>query len=157
MSKQATLNISSSLQGKLDKLEEVAKKGVVDKLEEIASDVVRFSPVDTGSYVTSHSFKTNTSSRGRGKSSRGKTPNQNPQAMREAGYQNLMSDIANLELDGLTKITLRNDSPHANYVETGVIHNFSGLPTGQRDSTVDGFNRTQSGFWVYTKVRNKHG
>jgi len=151
MSKQATFKISSSLQGKLDKLEAIAKEGVIDKLEAIASDVVRFSPVDTGAYVTSHSFKTNTSSRGRGKSSRNKTPNQNPQAMREAGYQNLMSDIANIELDGLSKITLRNDSPHANVVETGTG------TSGQRDTTVDGFNRTQSGFWVYTKIRNKHG
>lgn len=148
MSKQATLNISSSLQGKLDKLEEIAKKGVVDKLEEIASDVVRFSPVDTGAYVTSHSFKTNTSSRGRGKTSRNKPRGQNPQAMRETGYQNLMSDIANLELENLTKITLRNDSPHANDVETGVL---------QKDSTTDGFSLGSAGYWVYTKIRNKHG
>jgi hypothetical protein len=147
MAIQATIKINPSLQKKLEGLEKIAEDGIKDKLESIAADVIKFSPVDTGTYVTSHSFKTNTSSRGRGRPSTGKPRGQNPSSMRQLGYSQLISDIENLKLEDLQKITLRNDSPHAQIVESGIKGTL-------RDSSVEEFDPRQSGYFVYKKVRS---
>lgn len=112
---------------------QMAEDLVRDKLISIAQTAITASPVDTGAYVTSHSFKTNTTSRGRGKSSDNKPRGQDPSTKRQEGFDNLMSDIAGLDLEGMSKITLRNDSPHAQAVEY------------------------KHGYAVYTIVRNIHG
>ena len=62
MAVQATLKVNPSLKQKLALLEQTAEDKVRDVLVDIAQTTVRLSPVDTGAYVTSHSFKTNTSS-----------------------------------------------------------------------------------------------
>ena len=133
MSIQATLKVNSSFKKKLALLEQKAEDVVRDKLIDIAQTAVSASPVDTGAYVTSHSFQTNTSSRGRGKSSANKPRGQDPQAKRQEGFDNLMTDINKLDLSTMTRITLRNDSPHAQAVEH------------------------KHGYYVYAKVRNLHG
>ena len=113
MSIQATIKINSSFNQKMNKLDETVENAVYNKLVDIAQTTVELSPVDTGAYVTSHSFQTNTSTRGRGKSSRRKPRKQNEQAMRQEGLNNLVQDINALNLSDTTKITLRNDSPHS--------------------------------------------
>jgi hypothetical protein len=139
MSIQATIKINSSFNQKMDKLDETVENAVYNKLFDIAQTTVELSPVDTGAYVTSHSFQTNTSSRGRGKSSRNKPRKQNEQAMRQEGLNNLVQDINTLDLSSTEKITLRNDSPHARAVEYG------------------GPNWKIQPYGVYTQVRNIYG
>ena len=139
MSIQATIKINSSFNQKMDKLDETVENAVYNKLIDIAQTTVELSPVDTGAYVTSHSFQTNTSSRGRGKSSRNKPRKQNKQAMRQDGLNNLVQDINALDLSSTEKITLRNDSPHAQVVENG------------------GPNWKVQPYKVYTQVRNIYG
>jgi len=133
MSKQATLKINSSLERKMLLLGQTTEDVAKDKLISIAQTAVTASPVDTGAYVTSHSFKTDTTSRGRGKSSANKPRGQNPEVKRREGFDNLMYDISTLDLKTLKKVTLRNDSPHAQDVEY------------------------KHGYAVYTIVRNLHG
>ena len=139
MSIQATIKINSSFNQKMDKLDKSVEDAVYNKLFDIAQTTVDLSPVDTGAYVTSHSFQTNTSSRGRGKSSRNKPRKQNKQAMRQEGLNNLVQDINTLDLSSTEKITLRNDSPHARVVEYG------------------GPNWKIQPYGVYTQVRNIYG
>ena len=146
---QATIKVNQSLQGKLDSLEKKAEEIVRDKLERIASDVVKLSPVDTGAYITSHSFKTNSSSGGRSRTSNNKPRGQNPSTFRQIAYAQLMSDIAEIDFKTLQKITLRNDSPHARIVEDGILGTM-------RDSSVTDFDPTQTGYFVYKKIRNIH-
>ena len=115
---KSTLIVNSSLNAKLQRFEQSAEDAVKDKLVDIAQSAVRYSPVDTGAYVTSFSYAVG-AGRPRGKSSRNKPRGQNPSAMRQEGLSNLVSDITKMgELKGTTKITLRNGSPHAEYVET---------------------------------------
>lgn len=151
MAIQATIKINNSLKGKIEQAEKLAEEAVKRKLEAIATDVVRFSPVDTGAYVTSHSFKSNTSSRGRGKTSDNKPRGQSGSAKRQEGLSNLLSDIEALDLEGMQKITLRNDSSHAQIVERGQAN------WTPRDSSVADFDPSAGGYFVYAKIRNIHG
>ena len=139
MAIQATLKVNPSLKQKMRLVEDTVEDLVRNKLFAIAETTVSLSPVDTGAYVTSHSFKTNTSSRGRGKPSRNKPKKQNQQSMRQEGLDNLVQDINALDLSDTSRITLRNDSPHAQAVEYG------------------GPNWKRQGYYVYTQVRNIHG
>ena len=84
--------ISPSLQRKLDLINETIDEAVEFKLTDIAQDIVRLSPVDTGAFVNSWSFKDNPSI-GRRKSSARK-PRQQDNA-RESGkaLNNLANDI----------------------------------------------------------------
>tara|TARA_R110001632_G_C11169555_1_gene399463 strand:- start:75 stop:494 length:420 start_codon:yes stop_codon:yes gene_type:complete len=73
--------------------------------------------IDTGAYITSFSITTGRG-RPRGKGSRGKKRN-NPNIMglADEGRANLYGDIAKLDLANTTSLTLRNNSPHAEFVE----------------------------------------
>ncbi len=139
MSKQTTLKVRPSLKKKVGSIDENLEDLVYSKLTNIARTAVDLSPIDTGAYITSHSFQTNTSSRGRGKSSRNRPKRKNDPAMAEEGMNNLVEDINALDLTKVEKITLRNDSPHAQVVEIG------------------GPNWTKAGYFVYDQVRNIHG
>lgn len=139
MSQQFTAKINKSYDDKLRLLEQTAEDMVKDKLVSIAQDAVTLSPVDTGAYVTSFSYKTNTSSRGRGKSSKGKPRGQNPQTKRQEGLDNLMTDLNSIDLSESKSVTLRNDSPHAEAVEHGEYWPRTG------------------GYFVFTQLRNRHG
>jgi hypothetical protein len=61
------------------------------------------------------------------------------EAKRSEGLDNLVSDINNLNLGDKEKITLRNDSPHAQIVEEG------------------GPNWTKPAYKVYAQIRNIYG
>ena len=140
MSIQATIKFDkSSLTKKMDRLKKTAEKKVRNQLEDMAEFIVARSPVDTGAYVTSHSIKTNRS-RGRGKTSHGKPTASNSQEKRQEGLQNMMDDLAKIDILNTTKIIFRNDSPHAQAVEHG------------------GNNwKVKKGYKVYTKLRNVYG
>jgi len=116
MSKQSTVKINPSFYTKIDQLEVEVEDAVGRKLMDIAETIINFSPVDTGAYVTSHSVKSNTSSRGRGKSSKGK-PKADKAAKKSEGLNNLMKDINALDLSFAQRFTFRNDSPHAQVVD----------------------------------------
>jgi len=133
MSIQATLKVNPSLKQKMRMVEQQTEDLIRNKLKAIATTAVQYSPVDTGAYVTSHSLQASSRSYGRGYSSKGKPRGQNPDAMKAEAMENLMGDIAKLDLQDMTKVTLRNDSPHAQTVEY------------------------KHGYAVYAKVRNIHG
>lgn len=132
----------AELARRLNTLEDYVGDALKDKLEEIAYDAVNttltsvgvhtkdknIGAVDTGAYLLSFSF-TAGAGRPRGKSSRGgKYPNPVGEAM-----SNLAQDISRIDLLSSTRITLRNNSPHAQYVEF------------------------KHGYYIFTKLRNKHG
>ena len=103
--------INNSLFSKLDNLDEIVEKKLKDDLESKAAYITKTPPSDTGAYVTSWSMKDNYSS-GRSKTSKNKPRNVN---RRPEGYQNLVSDIAALDLKkGL--VVISNGAPHARYV-----------------------------------------
>jgi len=139
MSQQFTAKINKSYYDKLRLLEQTAEDMVRDRLVSMAQDAVTLSPVDTGAYVTSFSYKTNSSSRGRGKSSKGKPRGQNPQAKRQEGLDNLVTDLNAIDLSETKSVTLRNDSPHAEAVEHGEYWPRTG------------------GYFVFTQLRNRYG
>ena len=120
---KATLKVNSSLNDKMQRLEQTVEDAVKDRLIDIAQGAVKYSPVDTGAYVTSFSYSVG-AGRPRGKSSKNRPRNQNPNAMRQEGLANLMSDVSRIsDLKNTTSITLRNASPHAEEVET--MHGYS--------------------------------
>lgn len=133
MSIQATLKVNPSLKQKMRLVEQQAEDLIRNKLRAIATTAVQYSPVDTGAYVTSHSLQAGSNIYGRGYSSSGKPRGQDERAMKAEAMENLMGDIAKLDLKDMTKVTLRNDSPHAQAVEY------------------------KHGYAVYAKVRNIHG
>lgn len=139
MSTQVTVQGLKALDEVKLLLGQTVEDAVKDRLISMAQTAVSLSPVDTGAYVTSHSFKSNSSSRGRGKSSDSKPRGQNPQAKRQEGLDNLISDINSLDLSADKKFTLRNDSPHAAAVEHGE------------------FWPRANGYFVYTQIRNIYG
>lgn len=130
---KAKINIGKSLENKRLLLEQTAEEAVRDKLISIAQTATNISPVDTGAYVTSFSYNVG-AGRPRGKSSKNKPRGQNPQAKRQEGFNNLVSDINRIpNLLDTTTITLRNGSPHATAVEY------------------------KHGYAVFARVRNIHG
>jgi hypothetical protein len=129
----AKIKVSPSLKKKLAALEENAEAAVKERLTDIARYATSISPVDTGAYVTSFSYAVG-AGRPRGKSSKGKPRGQNPQAMREEGFGNLVKDLNRMpSLKDSTSIVLRNGSPHAPQVEN------------------------KHGYYVFTRVRNLYG
>ena len=117
MSIQATLKINSSLAKKMQNARNEATEAKKKLLLEIAKQVTEISPVDTGAYVTSHSFKTRADSSGRSRSSKGKPTKQNPAQKKQEGFDQLVDDLNGINIAEAEKITLRNDSPHAQTVE----------------------------------------
>lgn len=115
---QSTFKINQSFYDKLTKSKKSVEDRARNRLLEIAQSLVEYSPVDTGAYVTSHTAKANnTRSRGRSRSSKGKPQFQNKQDKQFEGYQQLASDIRAFDMEDLSKVTFRNDSPHARLVE----------------------------------------
>jgi hypothetical protein len=130
---KAKIDISKSLENKMLLLEQTAEEAVRDKLIDVAQTATNISPVDTGAYVTSFSYNVG-AGRPRGKSSKNKPRGQNPEAKRQEGFNNLVSDINKIpNLLDSPVIVLRNGSPHATAVEY------------------------KHGYAVFARVRNIHG
>lgn len=107
------------------KLEAKVADGVEERLEDIAYYAVSISPVSTGAYVNSFSIGAAGFGGGRSSSSDNKPKGQNPQAMQNKAFSQLMYDIQNIDFEdalksGNTRFTLRNRSPHAQDVEDGL-------------------------------------
>lgn len=141
MSIQATMNAFK------DKIENRVADEVEQKFDEIASYAVYVAvpdqSIDTGAYVTSFSIGKAGFGGGRSRSSDNKPKNQNPQAMKDQAYSQLISDIDSIDFkamleSGDARFTLKNRAPHARDVE-------------------DGANWRRSGYHVFTKIRDKFG
>ena len=140
--------LNKSVLKKLDGLEKAADDYLEDTLYSIANDAVNLTitsvgtntknlnvgAVDTGAYIQSFSFGVG-SGRPRGKSSRKKRRGVSPNSLRDDAMFNLTADIkrANLKNSTSTRITLRNGSPHANFVEF------------------------KHGFYIFAKLKRKYG
>lgn len=141
MSIQATMNAFK------DKIENRVADEVEQKFDEIASYAVYVAvpdqSIDTGAYVTSFSIGPAGFGGGRGRSSDNKPKNQNPQAMKDQAYSQLIGDIDRIDFktmleSGDPRFTLKNRAPHARDVE-------------------DGANWKRSGYHVFAKIRNQFG
>lgn len=135
------LKVSQSFYKKLDRLEEAAEDALRDKLNAIANDAVNYTlganpkgkpAVDTGAYITSFSFAVG-AGRPRGKSSKNKTRGAPVSSMAGIARSQLQADISRADLKSSTRITLRNASPHAYYVEH------------------------KNGYKIFAQLRRKHG
>ena len=144
MAKQTTFKTGLA-EGFNKKLNRAVNIQLEAKASEIAQDAVVLSPVYSGAYVRSFSFKANnTSSRGRGQTAVSDKDNKSssPDSEKQQGLSNLDGDISSIFSDPNIKIktlTLRNDSPHAKLVEDGPIKTH---PNGAK---------------VFAQIRNKHG
>jgi hypothetical protein len=141
MSIQATMNAFK------DKIENRVADEVEQKFDEIASYAVYVAvpdqSIDTGAYVTSFSIGRAGFGGGRSRSSDNKPKNQNPQAMKDQAYSQLIGDIDRIDFkamleSGDARFTLKNRAPHARNVE-------------------DGTNWRRSGYHVFAKIRNQFG
>lgn len=119
MALQVTVN--KSLMSKLDAIKKDAEDQAKGIGIRVVTTAVEISPVDTGAYVESFSVVPRGAGGGRSRTSRGKPRNQNPQVVKEEELKRLLA-----ELDAIPDIsdgfTLRNRSPHSNFVEYGVLN-----------------------------------
>ena len=142
---------SGSIQATMDsfknKLEDRVASEVEEQFDRIASYAVYVAvpdqSIDTGAYVNSFSIGKAGFGGGRSKSSDNRPKNQNPQAMKDQAYSQLIGDIDRIDFktmleSGDARFALRNRSPHARDVE-------------------DGTNWRRSGYHVFAKIRNQFG
>ena len=129
--------------------EALGKKELEDYFTLIADDAVDMSPIWSGAYVKSFSFRANnTTSRGRGIDGRNwKFPKKTGTAAdRETGRSQLMGDIkqAVKTTDPFTtkSYTLRNDAGHAGFVENGGNARGPKPPNGSK---------------IFARLRSKYG
>ena len=117
MSNSVKIQISSTLEGKLEELQDQieADKRKVVRDRAITALKYSFPFVDTGAYMTSWSISTGRG-RPRGKSSRGR-PKMDASAAFQESLTNIDTDIAKLDMSKEV-FTLRNGAPHEPYVET---------------------------------------
>jgi hypothetical protein len=86
-------------------------------LEGAATEVILESPVDTGTYITSHEIKAGRGSSG-SSSSKGKPRNQPYEPYANEGLSSLFADIEALpEASALSMVSISNYSEHARDVE----------------------------------------
>ena len=99
MSIQATMNAFK------DKIENRVADEVEQKFDEIASYAVYVAvpdqSIDTGAYVTSFSIGKAGFGGGRSRSSDNKPKNQNPQAMKDQAYSQLIGDIDRIDFKAM--------------------------------------------------------
>ena len=138
MAKQTTLKVYSSLDNKIEQLEDLVDEKLRDRLEGIADYAISISPADTGAYVESFSMVPAGQGGGRSKISEARTASvkkgtASRKQFTDIARSNLYSDIERFSLETSDKVTLRNRAPHARDVED------------------------KHGWSVFTKVRNKFG
>jgi hypothetical protein len=107
-------------------------------LEKLATEVVTASPVDTGTYVMSHNVgEVSAAGQFTGNIKYIGPPNQNKQAMQQAALNKVLGQIASLP-DNQTRVSLSNNSAHANIVEFG-----------------GNMWKTKNGYYIYDTARNR--
>lgn len=142
----------------LKRIEDQAKESVGEQLEDyftvMANDAINMSPVWSGAYVKSFSFKAD-NSRSRGRRIDGanwRFPKKTgSEADREEGRGKLLGDIqtAFADKDDLLQnksYTLRNDANHAYFVEYGVEG--GAHPPGPKPP---------NGYQIFKKLRSRYG
>ena len=134
--------ISPSLQQKLDSINETIAEAAEFKLTQISEDIVRLSPVDTGAFVNSWSFKDNPSI-GRRKSSAGKPRRQDNARESGKALNNLANDIR-LAFDKGSTGGLRGDLE----VTAGTYYFINGAPHA---------NKVELRYGISAQIRNIHG
>tara|TARA_R110001606_G_scaffold314958_1_gene461766 strand:+ start:627 stop:1037 length:411 start_codon:yes stop_codon:yes gene_type:complete len=133
-----SVKVNTSLKNKLQMLEDTVEQKLDTELKDIAISAVGWSPVDTGSYVTSFSYSL-TQPFLRSVNSEGKPKGQSRQTFVDQGLSELMSDLNSIDLMSSSSIILSNGSPHATDVETG-----------------EGWRNT-NGYLVFGKIRREYG
>jgi len=131
---QVTVKGLKAIQNMQDQTKDIVSDELEDYFTEMANHAINISPIWSGAYVKSFSFKSNNSS-SRGRRIDGanwKFPKQTgSEADRAEGHALLMGDInatfVNNDPLVVKSYTLRNDSNHATFVEYGV-----GGPTGPK-------------------------
>ena len=137
------VRITSQLQRKLDLINETIDEAVELKLTDVATDIVRLSPVDTGAFVNSWSFKDNPGG-GRAKSSHGKPRGQNKENERGRSLNSLANDI-NLAFDrGSTRGPSRSNLT----VTAGQYYFLNGAPHA---------HKVEKKYGIEAQIRNIHG
>lgn len=121
---RSQVSMSTLIEQAKDEVEEEVKEEIIN----IAEVLVLASPVDTGAYVTSHSYVPKGSGGGRRRSSRNKPRRQNQQAKRAEAMRQLRKDINAVNTLESGGGVFRNRSPHAPRVE------YTGWP-GKEKST----------------------
>jgi len=106
-------------------------------LKNLAEEVIKSSPVDTGTYVMSHNVsEVSAAGQFTGNIRYIGPPNQNKEAMQSEALVKVFAQIDSLP-KGQTKVSLSNNSAHANIVETG------------------GKNWNKPGYYIYDTAKNR--
>jgi len=105
----------SGFQEEADAINSFQEAVIRGALDEVIEYLATASPVDTGAYIESHSIKSN-NTRGRGYDSKRRKRGSGGDQNREIALNQLLGDVEKLDFESDT-ITVRNDSPHAVFVE----------------------------------------
>lgn len=87
-------------------------------LEKVADDIIRFSPVDTGTYIMAHAARGAESDAEADRSSRGRVRGRNAGQFRALALGNLKRSVASAALQSAGEVWIQNRSEHAERVET---------------------------------------
>lgn len=108
------LQVNRSLDGKFQKLSDMIEGYRDLYLEGMAEQLVLYSPVDTGTYITGHNAGISEVPASR--QSKGKPRQQPYQPYAQEGLGNLMGDIASLPNEA-NRVVFSNDAYHSDEVE----------------------------------------
>ena len=118
------------LDGKFQKVKDMLE-GYRDRyLELMSANLISVSPVDTGTYITSHTLSLSESPATN--SSAGKPGKQPYQPFAQEGFENLLNDISSLGPEAIS-VVFSNKAEHRDEVED------------------------EHGYLVYTQTRREHG
>mgnify|MGYP001601807380 CR=1 FL=1 len=116
-----------SVSGKLSVPLDKAERKLKDMLREVSDSLIGTnpetdgigagSPVDTGAYITSHSFQPTGGRGGRSRTSKRKPKNQSWQAKADEARRQLYNDIEVVDVSASQSGIFRNRAPHATAVE----------------------------------------
>lgn len=152
---QVTIKGLQAIQNMQDQAKEIVSNELEDYFVEMSNDAINMSPVWSGAYVKSFSFKAdNTRSRGRRvDGANWRFPKKTgSEADREQGRDLLLGDVKAVFSDSDKvledrKYTLRNDSNHARFVEDGIEG-----PAGPKGSETP-----LNGYRIFGRLRSKYG
>lgn len=151
---QVTVKGLQAIQNMQDQAKEIVSNELEDYFVEMSNDAINMSPVWSGAYVKSFSFKAdNTSSRGRRvDGANWRFPKKTgSEADREQGRDLLLGDVKAVFADSDKVLedrtyTLRNDANHAYFVEYGIEG--GAKPPGPKPP---------NGYRIFNNLRSKYG
>jgi hypothetical protein len=108
------VQVNRGLDGKFQKLENMLEEYRDLYLHEMASQLVLYSPVDTGTYITGHHIKT--TAVGASRSSEGKQRQRDYEEFAQIALNDLSSEIEQLP-ENANSVVFSNDSFHSDDVE----------------------------------------